>query len=141
MHPEEHMGKNTVDEHFRQHGIFSWNELMTPDLDKAKAFYGEIFGWTFTEEAISDGPMAGQPYVVAHVGDTMAAGMLPLCSSEVPPNWGSYVTVDNLAETLAKVEQLGGTIIVPGTPVKDIGQFAVIQDNSGAFLMLMEIQR
>ncbi len=134
------MDEQALRAHFMRHGIFSWNELMTPDLAKAKDFYGEIFGWTYTEETITQGPMAGQPYVVAHAGETMAAGMLPLCSPEVPPNWGAYVTVENLTETLAKVENLGGKVIIPGTPVKDMGLFAVIQDNTGAFLMLMEFQ-
>jgi predicted enzyme related to lactoylglutathione lyase len=27
-------------------GAWSWNELVTPDLDRARAFYGELVGWT-----------------------------------------------------------------------------------------------
>jgi len=27
-----------------QHGIFYWNELKTPDVEGAKAFYGESLG-------------------------------------------------------------------------------------------------
>ena len=29
----------------KQHGVFSWNELMTTDVKGAKAFYGELLGW------------------------------------------------------------------------------------------------
>jgi uncharacterized protein len=36
------------------HGTFNWNELMTRDVAKAKAFYGATLGWTF-----SDMPMQG----------------------------------------------------------------------------------
>ncbi len=132
------MANDALHEHFMKHGVFSWNELMTPDLEKAKSFYRELFGWTFKEETIAQGPMAGQPYVVAYAGEAMVAGMLPLCAPEVPPNWGSYVTVDNLDNALVKVEEMGGKVLIPGTPVKDVGSFAVIQDNTGAFLMLME---
>lgn len=30
-------------------GEFCWNELMTPDTKKAKAFYENLFGWTSVE--------------------------------------------------------------------------------------------
>ena len=30
-------------------GAFSWNELMTTDVDAAKVFYGDLFGWVGTE--------------------------------------------------------------------------------------------
>ena len=44
------------------HGTFNWNELMTHDVAKAKAFYGATLGWTF-----SDMPMqAGGVYTLAH---------------------------------------------------------------------------
>ncbi len=134
------MDDSIVKTHYLRQGIFSWNELMTPDLAAAKAFYTEIFGWTYTEETIAEGPMAGQLYVVAHAGEFMAAGMLPLCSPDIPPNWGAYVTVENLEDTLAKVEKMGGKVIVPGTPVQKVGIFAVIQDNAGAFLMIMQYE-
>jgi len=29
----------------KQHGAFSWNELMTTDIDGAKSFYSEMFNW------------------------------------------------------------------------------------------------
>jgi predicted enzyme related to lactoylglutathione lyase len=31
---------------FKTHGAFSWCELMTPDPEAAKRFYGTLFGWT-----------------------------------------------------------------------------------------------
>ncbi len=30
-----------------EHGQFYWNELITPDVEKAKTFYAKILGWTF----------------------------------------------------------------------------------------------
>ena len=99
------MSECGLKDYFMRHGNFSWNELMTPDLEKSKAFYGGIFGWTFKEDTIAEGPMAGQPYVVAHNGETMAGGMIPApTGQEVPPHWGAYVTVDNMDQTLAKVK-------------------------------------
>ena len=39
----------------KQHGVFSWNELMTTDVDAAKSFYGKLFDWQF-EQAPGDIP-------------------------------------------------------------------------------------
>ena len=30
------------------HGKFCWNELMTRDIERAKKFYADTIGWTFT---------------------------------------------------------------------------------------------
>jgi len=48
------------------HGTFSWNELMTNDVAKTKAFYGATLGWTF-----SDMPMQAGVYTLAHSGPAM----------------------------------------------------------------------
>ena len=29
-----------------KHGAFSWNELMTTDVDAARSFYDALFGWS-----------------------------------------------------------------------------------------------
>ena len=41
------------------HGTFYWNELMTRDAEKAKAFYGATLGWTFDAMPMPEG--AGSP--------------------------------------------------------------------------------
>jgi len=52
-----------MDQQFKQHGAFSWCELMTTDAGKAKAFYTRLFGWD-TEEMT----MPGMPYTVVKAG-------------------------------------------------------------------------
>ena len=37
------------------HGTFSWRELMTNDVAKAKAFYGATLGWTFDDMPMQTG--------------------------------------------------------------------------------------
>ena len=39
------------------HGLFVWHELMTNDMDGAKAFYGDVLGLT-----CADPKMPGPPY-------------------------------------------------------------------------------
>jgi predicted enzyme related to lactoylglutathione lyase len=38
-----------MEEKMKQHGAFGWTELMTTDVEKAKSFYTEIFGWEIAE--------------------------------------------------------------------------------------------
>ena len=50
----------------------------------------------------------------------------------VPSMWHVYVQVMNIDESLYKVIQLGGTVLVPKTPVAGSGFIAFIQDPTGA---------
>src|SRR2546421_9311924 len=36
-------------------GSFCWNELLTSDVDRAVAFYGELFGWTTRSDTLPGG--------------------------------------------------------------------------------------
>lgn len=123
-------------EHFMKHGVFSWNELMTTDLEGAKEFYSKVLGWTFEESTMP----TGDTYVVAKDGDAMLAGMFLKTKDvpeHIPPHWGSYVTVDDVDASAKQVEELGGTIIFPLTDIPGVGRFCVIQDPQGAAISMI----
>ena len=89
------------------HGTFNWNELMTNDVAKAKAFYSATLGWTF-----SDMPMqGGGAYTLAHSGKAMAGGIMDMTGVTppgVPPHWFEYIEVDDVDHRVALVEENGG---------------------------------
>ena len=116
---------------FKQHGAFSWFELMTTDTEGAKAFYSKLFGWK-TEEM----PMEEMNYTVVKVGDEAAGGIMPIPpqAEGTPPNWGGYVTVDDVDATARKAEELGAKILVPLTDIPNVGRFFVLQDPQGAVI-------
>lgn len=118
----------------RQHGAFSWNELLTTDVAGAKAFYGELLGWT-----LQDNNSHGMPYTLAKIGEEMVGGIMamPQQAQGMPPMWGGYVTVDDVDALIPRVERLGGKIIAPPMDIPDVGRFAVIQDPQGALLSLI----
>ncbi|THB63571.1 MAG: VOC family protein [Desulfovibrio sp.] len=124
------------------HGVFSWNELMTTDMDQAQRFYGELFGWTFEHGTISHGPMAGQPYATAKHGYDQLAGIMPMApnAKNIPPNWGAYVTVSHMVEALERVAALGGRVLIPETPIEGLGSFALVQDPQGAVFSLFTLE-
>lgn len=122
------------DNAMKQHGAFSWNELLTTDVAGAKAFYGELLGWT-----LQDDNSHGMEYTIARAGETMTGGIMaqPEQCRGMPPAWGAYVTVDNVDTLLPRVEKLGGRIVVPPMDIPSLGRFAVIQDPQGAVLSLI----
>lgn len=122
----------------QQAGKFCWNELMTTDVQGAKAFYGELFGWK-----MQDVNLTGIDYTLVKVGDTEIGGMmsLPAQAAGTPPVWGAYVTVDDVDATLVRVEKLRGKVLMPPQDIPDVGRFAVIQDPQGAVLSLISHPR
>ena len=120
-----------MEDRFKQHGAFSWFELMTTDTEGAKEFYSRLFGWE-TEEM----PMEGMNYTVVKVGEEAVGGIMarPPQSEGTPPNWGGYVTVDDVDATAKKAEELGAKILVPLTDIPNVGRFFVLQDPQGAVI-------
>lgn len=112
-------------------GHFTWRELMTTDVAKAKGFYGELFGWSFEEV-----PMDGFAYTLVKNGAKEVAGMMPLMSDEHPPHWMSYVSVVDVDGAAAAAQKAGGTVAVGPMDVPNIGRFAVIGDPSGAYVSI-----
>ncbi len=123
-----------------KHGMFSWNELLTSDLESAKEFYGKLLGWTFKESET----IYGDTYLTAFNGDTMAGGMM-IKPDDTPESvtscWDTYITVDDVDTSSREVEKLGGKVILPPTEISGVGRFCVIQDTQGAYLNLITYEK
>lgn len=119
---------------FRTHGAFSWCELMTTDPEAAREFYTKLFGWGSKAMEMSNGQ-----YTTLQVGDASIAGMMkiPDEAKGMPPNWGCYVTVDDIEACCARVRQLGGQVLKPPFEVPTVGSMAVISDPQGAVLSVI----
>lgn len=114
-------------------GDFSWHELLTDDIEGAKKFYKNMFGWTFREAGMST------EYWVFNDGRDETGGIMnrPEGTPEMSV-WTAYVTVGDLNATIAKVKSLGGQIPVGPIELDEIGKFAVIEDPQGAFIHAIE---
>jgi hypothetical protein len=114
-----------------------WNELMTRDLDGAKAFYAKVLGWTYTSV-----PMGDFDYTMAKVGERDNAGIMPMQGKEwegVPPHWMVYFAVADTDAICAKVGATGGKVCVPPTDIP-IGRFAVVEDPQGAVFSVIALR-
>lgn len=119
-------------ERHKTHSI-SWADLVTPDLDGALSFYGELMGWT----SMSDGET---PYYMLLSDGAPVAGAMPLSPDmgDMPPVWSIYVAVEDAAETLARARELGGQVAQEPVDIPDTAKFAVLVDPAGAALCLFE---
>src|SRR5689334_1579017 len=104
---------------------FFWHDLMAADVEGAKKFYGELFGWRFKRGEKDD------KYEHIYAGETGIGGMMKN-ESPAPPHWMGYITVDNVDQTVAAVEKNGGKVLMPKMDVPDVGPFAITADPHGA---------
>lgn len=112
------------------HGAFHWNELMTHDAEKAKAYYGACLGWTFDEM-----PMPEGTYHIAKSGDQVVGGIFPMIGpgfAGMPDQWFSYIAVDDLAKALAAARAKGGQVMREPFEVPGVGLIAIVADPGGA---------
>jgi predicted enzyme related to lactoylglutathione lyase len=119
-------------------GSFAWNELVTPDVEAAKRFYGELFGWNFETQAM---PQFEYTTIKTEAGRANG-GMVPMAGPQwqgIPPHWMTYFAVEKVDDSLARVERSGGTIQVPATDIPGVGRFGVVADPQGATFTLLEL--
>jgi predicted enzyme related to lactoylglutathione lyase len=116
-------------------GSVTWNEFMTRDYARAKAFLAEVFGYTYTDMAAG-----GFEYSTIEVDGTTVGGVgaLPVEVPEhVPPHWRVYFAVDDCDAAVAKVEELGGAVLRPPTDMP-YGRHADVADPQGAMFSLIK---
>lgn len=120
-------------------GSFCWFENGTSDLEKAKSFYAEIFGW----EPV-DVPMPGEGqamYTLMKSAGDDVAGMYELSGPQfegVPPHWLSYVCVEDADACAAKAAGLGATTMMEPFDVPGVGRMAFFSDLTGAHFAVFQ---
>ena len=108
-------------------GRFAWHDLMTPDAERARAYYADLVGWTYEDTEI---PGFGKYPMIRAVGRSW--GRLVRVKEEAPPHWLSHVIVEDADGAAARAEALGGRTVYPPTDVPGVGRFTVIASPGGA---------
>lgn len=120
-------------------GVPCWVDTAQPDPVAAVEFYGGLFGWDFTDRMPPGSP--AQYFVASLDGREVAAiGSLPVDRPESPrlAMWTTYVGVDSVDETTAKVRKAGGLVVTEPFDVLDAGRTARCVDPGGASFSLWE---
>jgi uncharacterized protein len=109
------------------HGRFVWYELVTTDMEAAKAFYTKVVGW-----GTQDVSMPSMTYTLFTAGGTSVSGLLGLSEDArklgLRPSWLGYVGVNDVDATAARIKELGGAVHVPPTDIPNVSRFSVAVD-------------
>jgi uncharacterized protein len=106
-----------------------WTEIPVQDLEAGQQFYETVFGWEF--RPISD------RYVAALYDGEMVAGLFQSNGEADGDGVRVYVNVADLEATLKTVDDAGGAVLTPRTPIApDMGWWAHIAANDGRLIGL-----
>jgi predicted enzyme related to lactoylglutathione lyase len=109
-------------------GTPSWVDLTTPDVDGAKRFYGELFGWTTDEPG---DPEETGGYAMFLSGGRRVAGVGPVMQEGQPPVWSTYFATDDVDALAERVRAAGGTALMEPLDVLDAGRMAFFAHPAG----------
>ena len=117
----------------KQHGAFSWNELMTSDIEGAKTFYNNMFIWKMHDMEMDE------PYTIATINEEDVAGLMPMPPGEEnrPPMWGGYITVDNVENSMKQALKLGGKVLLEPRDIPKVGRICILEDPQGAMFTIV----
>ena len=116
-------------------------EVAADDLERAKAFYSNVFGWQIfempevdytgliTTEVDQQTQMPTQPGAIN-------GGMYKRGRADEPSS--ITVNVQSIDETLKKIEQAGGSIVDAKAEVPGMGYYAHVRDSEGNLVGLWE---
>jgi predicted enzyme related to lactoylglutathione lyase len=101
-----------------------WVDLFSSDTDKARAFYGELFGWT----SESAGEEYGGYINFEKDGVPVAGCMHNDGQSGSPDLWSIYLASKDAAATVDAAAAHGGAVELPPMPVMELGTMAFVTD-------------
>ncbi|MGN2636663.1 VOC family protein [Nocardia takedensis] len=115
---------------WRDHdGAPSWFELHSRDYDRVLTFYKEVFGW---QDTFAMPEQDGFRYTTIHSTSPMRGGVFDasVLPADAPGGWTVYFGADDVDKSVARVVELGGSVIAPAenTPY---GRMATVADPRG----------
>jgi uncharacterized protein len=113
-------------------GGLCWHELVTPDVERAKSFYGPLFGWQFAADSSG---LATIINVGSHIGTMREQRQR---QGALARSWISYFAVESARDAADTAEQNGGQIATePADGPR--GRTARLADPQGATFAVLEL--
>jgi len=110
-------------------------EIPVDNMERAQKFYKELFGWNI----FSAGDNFDNYFMIQTVQANeqgINGGML--IRSNPDQQIINYISVDNIDSMLVKIEELGGTILMPKMPIEGIGWNCVVKDSEGNIFGMLQ---
>jgi len=120
-------------------------EIQADDVERAKVFYGGLFGWTFTDAGM---PMSYWLVTAGRstVGDDtfgVNGALMKRNNPAAPADSGANafvctISVKDIETSVAKAKELGAEILMGIDMIPNVGRFAYIRDTEGNKLGLIQ---
>jgi predicted enzyme related to lactoylglutathione lyase len=115
-------------------GSLCWNENMSRDFEASKTFYSAVFDYGYDDMSTDD-----FTYATLKVGDNVVGGIGELVpDSELHAHWSVYFAVEDTDAAVAKVTELGGSVLSPAWD-SPYGRMAVVSDDQGSVFSVMAV--
>lgn len=119
-------------------GLIKWADLTVDNAEDVRDFYAGVVGWNAVGLPVGD----REDFVMAHpeTGDP-AAGICHQAGDLVglPQQWLVYVTIDDLDDSIAACNELGGKVVFGPRDSETMGRWCVVEDPAGAVMALTEL--
>jgi predicted enzyme related to lactoylglutathione lyase len=109
-------------------GQFVWGDLVSQDIAASKAFYGPLFGWTFSDDG---------RYTTVFNQRVPIAGMVAARNPDRGTEWIANLSVADVDRASSTFGQHGGQVENGPIDAPDRGRIALVSDASGAALLLV----
>jgi predicted enzyme related to lactoylglutathione lyase len=107
-------------------GTPCWIDVLSSDVPRARAFYGEVFGWTSEDP----NPELGGYFNFSLNGVQVAGGMA------APPGmsdlWSVYLATEDIKRSTDEAQARGAQVIIQPMPVADLGVMGMVIDPTSA---------
>ena len=112
-------------------GKFVWHDLLTDDVNAARNFYGDVFGWTFETK--------GSYLQILNQGN-LIGGMMqirPTVDSKAEAVWLPSMSVANVDQSIRYVKSKKGKVLKGPLEMNERGKGVLVSDSQGAQLVLL----
>jgi uncharacterized protein len=119
-------------------GHIAWLDLTVDDAGATRDFYRQVIGWEIRDVAMTADDVRYADYEMLGDDGAPAAGVCHArgVNAELPPVWLIYLTVGDVAESLRRVTDEGGTVVTETRGGDGHIAFATVQDPVGAYFVL-----
>lgn len=115
-----------------EHGVPSWVDLSTTDVEASKDFYTQLFGWEWVSGDTPDGSVYWMASIDGNVVAGLGAQQEDMAAQGVPSMWNTYINVDDVDATTAAAEAAGARVLAPPMQIGESGRMASVMDPQGA---------
>lgn len=118
-------------------GGIGWDELVSTDVNAARAFYTSLFGWTFDVV-----PMPNIEYTMLKKDGVGIAGLMAMPADDPGGRsfWTVYFVVDDADTTFAAATAGGAQVVMPLMDVETVGRFGFLTDPQGAMFAVIKLE-